>query len=171
MQSFSLLTSFLIFNTHARMFSVSKEKQGTLSVIVGVGVVVRNQNGEILMKKRNGSHGQGEWALVGGKIDFGETFEEAAYRELKEETGLVGKKPRVVSLSNQLRYLGDGVHCVIIGVELDISVGAEPENLEPEKCDGFDWVSENALPDSIFEGSRQILDALSNGRKIAYVGN
>ena len=153
------------------MFSVSKEKQGTLSVIVGVGVVVRNQNGEILMKKRNGSHGQGEWALIGGKIDFGETFEEAAGRELKEETGLVGKKPRVISLSNQLRYLEDGVHCVIIGVELDISVGAEPENLEPEKCDGFDWVSENALPDSIFEGSRQILDALSDGRKIAYVGN
>lgn len=50
----------------------------------GVGLVVINSKGRILL----GTHDTGTIGCPGGHVEPGETFEEAAYRELKEETGL-----------------------------------------------------------------------------------
>jgi len=43
------------------------------------------QGGVVLIERRNPPHG---WALPGGFIDYGETCEHAAVREMREETGL-----------------------------------------------------------------------------------
>lgn len=43
---------------------------------------------EVLLVKRGQKLGQGLWSLPGGKVEFGETAEEAARREVLEETGL-----------------------------------------------------------------------------------
>ncbi|HYD35837.1 MAG TPA: NUDIX hydrolase [Vitreimonas sp.] len=53
-----------------------------------VTVVVKNPRGEILLAKRGIEPFKGWWDLPGGFIKGGETFEEAAHRELKEETNL-----------------------------------------------------------------------------------
>jgi len=42
----------------------------------------------VLIKRKNPPHG---WALPGGFVDYGESYETAATREAKEETGLVVK--------------------------------------------------------------------------------
>ncbi|WP_081670580.1 NUDIX hydrolase [Butyrivibrio hungatei] len=49
------------------------------------GVIIENAAGEILLQKRRDN---GCWALIGGAMEMGETFEEAAKREVKEESGL-----------------------------------------------------------------------------------
>lgn len=51
----------------------------TVDVIIEVG------DGVVLIERRNPPHG---WALPGGFVDPGETVEEAAVREAREETGL-----------------------------------------------------------------------------------
>ncbi len=56
-----------------------------------IGVVVFNNSGKILLHLRDNKKGidmPGIWALFGGEIKSGESGEEAAYREVEEETGM-----------------------------------------------------------------------------------
>jgi 8-oxo-dGTP diphosphatase len=55
--------------------------------IVGIGVVVLKDD-SVLLVRRGKPPGMGTWALPGGAQDLGETCEQAARRELVEETGL-----------------------------------------------------------------------------------
>lgn len=52
---------------------------------VGAGIIVEDQNGKILLQLRHDNHC---WGYPGGSVEIDETVEEAAKRELKEETGL-----------------------------------------------------------------------------------
>jgi NUDIX domain len=55
-------------------------------VRLGAGVFVHTPRGYVLLK-RQGSHGAGEWSLPGGHLEFGETVDECARREVLEEIG------------------------------------------------------------------------------------
>ena len=54
---------------------------------VGVGVIIVKA-GKVLIGERKGSHGAGQYALPGGKLEWKETWEECARREVLEETGI-----------------------------------------------------------------------------------
>ena len=62
-------------------------------------VVFNKDKDKVLLKKKKKEPFKGRLNFVGGKVEPGETSEEAAYRELQEETGLtVGE--------GQLRLIG-----------------------------------------------------------------
>lgn len=50
-----------------------------------VDIIIELDGGVVLIERKNPPHG---WALPGGFVDYGESFEEAAVREAAEETGL-----------------------------------------------------------------------------------
>ena len=50
-----------------------------------VDIIIARDNQVVLIKRKNPPHG---WALPGGFVDYGESFETAARREAREETGL-----------------------------------------------------------------------------------
>ena len=54
---------------------------------VGAAVLVEH-DGKFLLGKRNKKNAYGTWVIPGGGVDFGETIEDAAVREIKEETNL-----------------------------------------------------------------------------------
>jgi 8-oxo-dGTP diphosphatase len=56
--------------------------------LVGVGVVVLNNAGQVLLVKRERPPRQGQWSLPGGLIDLGERLVDAARREVFEECGV-----------------------------------------------------------------------------------
>jgi len=50
-----------------------------------VDIIIETEGGIVLIERKNPPHG---WALPGGFVDYGESFEDAARREAAEETGL-----------------------------------------------------------------------------------
>ena len=62
-------------------------------------VVVSFPPGRILLVKRSVAPKLGQWCLPGGFIELDETPAEGAMRELKEETGLVGNRPRLLGVT------------------------------------------------------------------------
>ncbi|MFP6584182.1 MAG: NUDIX domain-containing protein [Candidatus Hydrogenedentota bacterium] len=59
-----------------------------------------NADGELLMVQRSVEPRKGLWTLPGGFVESGETTEEAALRELEEETGLIGSGVTLLGASS-----------------------------------------------------------------------
>lgn len=132
---------------------------------VGLGVVIVNNNGEILVGKRKNSHAP-YYSIPGGKLDLGESFEEGIIREVKEETNLDIREPEVIAVTNNLgTYKEDGVHFISI-ILLVKSFSGEPRVMEPEKCDEWLWVNPKKIPLPHFDASQMAIDCYLN--KIFY---
>ena len=68
-----------------------------------------NERDELLLVQRSVEPRKGLWTLPGGFIELGETTEEAALRELQEETGLVGRNPRLFGASTRAGKMTGGI--------------------------------------------------------------
>jgi 8-oxo-dGTP diphosphatase len=53
-----------------------------------VGAVITDDHGRLLLILRGHEPGQGLWSIPGGRIEPGETDQQAVIREVREETGL-----------------------------------------------------------------------------------
>ena len=52
------------------------------------GAVIKDEKGRLLLVRRRNEPGAGLWSLPGGRIEPGETEQQAVVREVREETGL-----------------------------------------------------------------------------------
>ncbi len=121
---------------------------------VGVGILIL-KNRQILLGLRKGSHAAGTWAAPGGHLEFGETFEGCALREIDEEIGDVCvQNIRFATASGDL-YPDVGRHYITILMVADY-VSGEPENKEPEKCEEWRWFSPAELPENLFPALQSI---------------
>src|SRR5688572_32057853 len=103
----------------------------------------------VLLGQRKGSHGAGTWALPGGHLEFGESVEECAAREVKEETGLAVQGFLRGPYTNDL-FASEAKHYVTLFV-VARSVAGEPQLLEPHKCSSWQWFRWSELPQPLFQ--------------------
>ena len=68
---------------------------------VAVGVVIV-KNSSVLLIRRGNEPSKGLWSVPGGLIELGETVEEAARREVKEETGIDIRIERLLEVANNI---------------------------------------------------------------------
>ena len=129
---------------------------------VGMGVLVMRR-GRVLLGRRRGSHGEGYYAAPGGHIEFGESFEEAARREVREETGLEIADLKLLSVGNYVFKREDGErHYIDVDFVCEAPAG-EPQLAEPGKCDGWDWYDLDDLPQPLFVVTRRMIESLRSG--------
>lgn len=117
------------------------------SPAVGVGVLVTDGT-RVLLGRRRGAHGAGTWAAPGGHLEFGESVEACARREVAEETGLAIGAVHPGPYTSDV-FAEDGKHYVTLFVTTARPPG-EPETREPEKCEGWAWFEWSALPTPLF---------------------
>lgn len=128
--------------------------------LVGFGVMVM-RDGKVLLGKRKGSHGAGEYAWPGGHLEYMESIVEAAKREVREEAGIEIDNVRFVRLMNLKTYAPK--HYVDIGLAADWKSG-EPKVMEPDKFESWGWYNPSDLPQPVFATIPSYLESLRTGK-------
>ncbi len=130
---------------------------------VGAGLgVILEKDGKILLGMRHPDpvkadsafRSAGEWCLPGGKLDFGETLEEGAIREVKEETGIDIKDPVVISMHN---CKNEHAHFLTAGMVAKEWVG-EAQVMEPDEIIEWKWFPLTDLPYPRYFPSFMVID-------------
>ncbi|MCK4525105.1 MAG: 8-oxo-dGTP diphosphatase [Candidatus Andersenbacteria bacterium] len=67
-----------------------------------------HQHPKILLGMKKRGHGEGKWNGFGGKVEEGETIEEAAIREMREESGVEIKKMNKLGIAEFIYQDGSG---------------------------------------------------------------
>lgn len=128
---------------------------------VGVGVMVF-RDGKVLLGKRHENpekaqselNGAGTWTMPGGSLEFGEFFEDAARREVKEETGMLLDNIKLISINQDII---SSAHFITIGFYSDKFQG-EAEVMEPDRIVEWKWFEIDALPSPLYFPSLKILN-------------
>jgi 8-oxo-dGTP diphosphatase len=113
---------------------------------VGIACLLLSDDnaGRVLVGERMGSHGEGTFALPGGHLEPNQTFGACASMELAEECGLTLDESAwtVQAITNDVFTL-EGLHFVTIFMRATISRDqlSHLQNLEPEKCRGWHWLT------------------------------
>lgn len=127
----------------------------------GFGVMLLKGN-QILLGRRHVDpekadselHGEGTWTMPGGKLEFGESFEEGALREVFEETGITTDSVRVICVGNDKN---EHAHFVTIGLVAETFSG-EPKVMEPDEIVEWRWFDINNLPVPLFFPSARVIE-------------
>lgn len=119
------------------------------------------KDNKILLGLRKGSHGENQYAWPGGHMEYMESFEDAAKREVREETGMKIDNVRFLRLYNLKEYAPK--HYVDIGLIADW-VSGEAKVMEPDKCEGWSWYDMDNLPSPVFATIPSYIEAYRTGR-------
>ncbi|GGS08386.1 nucleotide triphosphate diphosphatase NUDT15 [Streptomyces nojiriensis] len=121
--------------------------------VVGVGLVVLAADGRVLL----GQAHDGRWELPGGKVDPGEGFEQAAARELAEETALRAAPEAIRILSVQIESLSGLTRLTAAAVTT--SAEGVPAVTEPHKIARWQWFAPAEIPSALYAPSAGVLRA------------
>lgn len=131
-----------------------------LRPLVGVGVMII-KDGKVLLGKRKISHGEGAYIFPGGHLEYMESFEECARREVREEAGIEIKEIKFLRVYNLKDFAPK--HYVDVSFTAKWLSG-EPKTLEPDKVDSWDWYDLNDLPTPLFAGMDKTIESYNTGR-------
>lgn len=126
---------------------------------VGVGVLIPDQIGRVLLTLRKFPPEAGCWSIVGGKLDFLETLEACALREAREEVGLIISLERLLCVTNHI-IAAENDHWVSPAF-LGRVISGEAHNCEPDKTAAVAWFDLHNLPPNLTITARNAILALT----------
>jgi len=78
------------------------EREYPAHPLVGVGALIHDREGRVLLIKRRFEPNKGRWSLPGGLLETGETLLEAGRREVKEEVGVEIEVEELFQVSEEI---------------------------------------------------------------------
>ncbi len=129
---------------------------------VGVAVLIV-KDGRVLVGQRQAASDNGihTWGLAGGKLHYGESFEDCVLRETAEECGLEIANITFVSCTNNI-FEEEQLHYITVFMRADW-VSGDPQVLEPDKMAKWEWFDWGNLPSPLFSPLQSLVD---NGYQI-----
>lgn len=114
---------------------------------VGVGAMIFNDKGEVLMLKRGqgAKNERGCWEVPGGGVDLGESLAQAIVREMKEEIGVdIIVEYQLLAFDHLLEE--ENQHWVGVPFVARIKKGQTPKIAERHKHEAIGWFLPDELP-------------------------
>lgn len=137
-----------------------------LPPIIGVGVMILDENEKVLLGLRTKSSEVSSWCFPGGKIDIHESLEQSAVRETFEETGLEldlnGMQVFTMFLDRTTPYTN-----ITVGLIFKLNDQLLKEFVkvkEPDIFKKWDWFSLSDLPSNLFPETEAMLTIWRNER-------
>ncbi|PKL46535.1 MAG: hypothetical protein CVV42_16020 [Candidatus Riflebacteria bacterium HGW-Riflebacteria-2] len=131
------------------LLAAGKDVAGETAATKNIAVAVVVRDGKVLVQQRYRSTAGMVYEFPCGSVDAGETFEAAAMRELREETGVAGCSHVYTSAG----VTGDGRK---IGyVILNCSPGQQPQMINPARKQTFYWFGFSEVPVDEFPAADQ----------------
>ncbi len=129
----------------------AQEKQAQ----VGVSILI-NKGDRILLEKRQHTHGAGTWGPPSGHIDYGETPEQTAIRETKEETTITIDNLKFRVITNDV-FEKEQKHYITVWFDANY-VSGEPKVSAPEEESEVGWFTWDNLPQPLFLPLQHLLE-------------
>ncbi len=122
----------------------------------------------LLAQRKNAGHEDGNYSLVAGHIEQGETAEQALIREVREEANLdlSHSNLRIVHVM-QRQYPERTYFDVYITAD---SWEGELKNMEPDKCSDLWWYADDDLPSNVIPYISQGLQCIRDGEPFSNYG-
>lgn len=139
-----------------------------------VRVLMATRDGELLFLKRaEHKKNPGSWDLPGGGVDPGESYDEAAWRETQEETGIF--PDRMARIAEQDM---DDRRCILYVAVIDEATTPllDREHVKAKWKDGLDAMPSNMHPrtEALIEGNfdqlERIVNNLVKGKRLKKMG-
>lgn len=118
------------------------------------GIIIKDE--KILLVKRKNDPFKGKWALPGGFVEYGEKTDDAAVREVFEETGLKTTIDKLITVYSDPNRDPRG-HIITVVYKLDINSGELKSGDDASDAKFFDV---NQLPELSFDHDKIIENAL-----------
>ena len=140
-----------------------RAKLGHQKIILNCAGVVIEKDGRILFQRRSDNN---RWGLIGGLLELDETYEEAAIREAKEETGLDVQLTAFLGIfhnHNMVWSNGDAAHTIgayYVAEIVDGTPRIDAESLELRFC------KKDEIPDLFAEDHRAAVRAFLDGVRL-----
>ena len=123
----------------------------------GCGVIIENDKGEILLQKRRDN---GCWAILGGGMEIGETFIEAAKREVYEEAGIEIDELKLFGIysgEDGIITYPNGDICCVTGIVFRTNVYSGEIQNNTEEALEHRFFDKANLPDNINKYDKRII--------------
>jgi 8-oxo-dGTP diphosphatase len=126
-------------------------------IVTSVVAVILDDEGQVLLTRRNVAPFKGEWVMPGGKIDLGEPIVKALQREVMEEVGLKVEVEDIIDVFEHVTPGEDNYHFIILYYlcrPLSCDISRNHDEVAEAR-----WVSQEELAGcQMPEGTRFILE-------------